>query len=399
VKKEKKTDKIEKWAKQILKDDYDKFDLKSEVDPNLSIEENKAILLEKFKDLGFSIEITKQQVKHEQEMRDKEIIEELQDIEEQAEQQFQESLTNIKTKQNGIVDKAFATLTEFTKMVVSGHSMGLIVEGETGIGKSYNILKVLKQENCKFVYCGGYTTPLELYHFLYHNRDKVIFFDDTKNIFGTTIGLELLKSCMFSATGTRIVRYSTTSNKLKVPNQFIFTGGLIVSVNELENKQSEDIKAIIDRVLYHELKFNYFERIHILAELSKLPYKDLKQQERDYIFDYIKQNTDLSTTNLNFRLLFKLYEMYLYDKSKFDMLANIVISKDIEKELVIQVLKDSNSIKEAQVKWCEETGKSRRTFFRLKKQVSKIEMTLKVPLGLALNKEANIDTMEVVEPN
>lgn len=369
MEKRKKTDKIAKWVKEILKDDYDKFDLESEVDPKLSVEENKSILLEKFNEMGYSTEITRQQVKNEEQLQEREVIKEIQEVEEQAEKEFQKSLSQIKENKNSIVDKAFETLTEFTRMVINGYVNGLIVEGETGIGKSHHILKELKPIKKKFAYCGGYTTPLELYHFLYNNRDKIIFFDDTKNIFNTTIGLELLKSCMFSATGTRIVRYSTTSNKLKVPNQFIFTGGLIVSVNELDNKGSEDIKAILDRVLYHELRFNYYERLQILAELVKLPYKDLKAQERDYIFDFIKQNTSIATTNINFRLLFKLYGMYLYDKDKFEFLAKQVISRDIEKELVIQVLKDSNSVKEAQVKWCEETGKSRATFWRIKKKV------------------------------
>jgi len=260
-------------------------------------------------------------------------------------------------------------LNKYVKAVCNRSVNGLILESETGLGKSHNVLKAINESGKKFVYCCGYTTPLELYHFLYENKDKVIFFDDTKNIFSSKCGLEILKSCLFSVNDKRLVRYSTTSTKLKVPNQFIFEGGLIVSVNELGWKKDEDLKAVVDRVLYYKIKFSYYEKMKIIKELVNKDYKNSTQEDRQLVFDYLKKNTSKSTENLNFRLFFKLIDVYLFDKENFKKLSKNLIRTNKEIDILYEVLDKSNSIKEAQVSWCEETGKHRATFYRLKKQV------------------------------
>jgi hypothetical protein len=160
-------------------------------------------------------------------------IQEIKKTEDKAQKEFKESLDNLDIKSSKNIDKSFMVLNKYVKAVCSRAVNGLILEGDTGIGKSHNVLKAINESGIEFIYCSGYTTTLELYHFLYEHKDKVIFFDDTKNIFSSNAGLEILKSCLFSVNGKRLVRYSTTSNKLKVPNQFIFEGGLIVSVNDL----------------------------------------------------------------------------------------------------------------------------------------------------------------------
>ena len=141
------------------------------------------------------------------------------------------------------------------------------------------------------------------------------------------------------------------------------------TVHELGWKKDEDLKAVVDRVLYYKIKFSYYEKMKIIKELVNKDYKNSTQEDRQLVFDYLKKNTSKSTENLNFRLFFKLIDVYLFDKENFKKLSKNLIRTNKEIDILYEVLDKSNSIKEAQVSWCEETGKHRATFYRLKKQV------------------------------
>lgn len=374
---------LKDWCSKLFDQNnmsIDLFDFDSHIDNKISYEENKSILKEKLsvffnqysseniknlkKSEAENIGIPKEQITiFENEVKEKQ--------EQQAQLEFINSLKTIGNRKDTLLlEQKFYLLREYIKIVCNGNATGLIVEGEAGLGKSYNILKTIKESGKKFVYCSGFTTTLELYNFLYENRDCIIFFDDSKNIFKSEASLEILKASMFSPTGIRMVRYSSSTPRLKAPSQFIFEGSIIVAINDLSNKQSEDLKAVIDRVLYFNVKFSYQEKLQIIADLIKQDYKDLTEQDRKNIFEWIKQNTSEATTNLNFRLLFKLYEIYRYSKEEFNKLAKELVRKDEQQELIIQLLKKNCSVKKAEEEFKEITGFSGRYFYKLKKLIN-----------------------------
>jgi len=290
--------------------------------------------------------------------------------EEQARIEFYNSLEQIeKTEQSDILLKHFYILRQYVLMVANGNSNGLIVEGSCGLGKSFNIIKALKDSKKEFVYCSGFSSTLDFYHFLYENKDKIIFFDDMKNIFKSEASLELLKAGLYSPTDKRIIRYNSTTPKLRVPKEFIFEGSIIVALNELNNKQNEDLKAVIDRVLYLQIRFSYEEKIKVIKELVKQDYKELTQEQRDYVFKYLQTNTNEATQNLNFRLLYKLYEIYRYNSEEFPKLAKEIIQTNRHQELILTLLKKEDSMREVELKFCEQTGLSRSQFYRIKAKV------------------------------
>jgi uncharacterized protein YihD (DUF1040 family) len=371
-------EKLKEWAKRFFSESqigFDLFDFDNEIDNKLSIGENKTILREKFK--VFFNEFSVQQISKKKEAKimsneqhDIMITSLKKEFEQQAQLEFITSLKKI-TEQKGteLLNKKFWLLNQYIKMVCSGNATGLIIEGEAGLGKSYNVLKTLNDEKKDFVYCSGFTTTLELYNFLYENRKKIIFFDDTKNIFKNEASLELLKAGLFSPSGTRIIRYLSTTTKLKAPNQFIFEGAIIIAVNDM-GRFNEDLKAVVDRVLYYNVRFSYAEKLQILADLIKQDYKELPPETRGYIFNWLKDNTSEATSNLNFRLLYKLYEIYRFNKADFPKLAKEIVRTDEQQELIIQLLKKHNSVKSAQEEWCDSTGMSRISFYRAKREVS-----------------------------
>jgi len=366
---------LESWAGQFFKDKdkaIDIFDIKSEIDREISVDENKTILREKIKILiGDNIEKMKR-IEIEMPKQQTEIMLQVinREQEKQAKLEFDNSLERIgKEKETLLLEQKFYILREYVKMVCSGNVNGLITQGEAGVGKSYNILKTLRESGKEFVYCTGFTTPLELYNYLYENRFKIVFFDDTKNIFKSEAGLEILKAALYSPAGKRLVRYSSNTTKLKAPREFIFEGGIIVAINDLKEKHNEDLKAVVDRVLYYEVNFNYEEKLMIIADLIKQQYRDLSEADRNYVFNYIKNNSSRATKNLNFRLLYKLYEIYRYSKTEFDRLAKEIIRQDEQAELIIQCLRKNTLVKDAEREFCEKTGFSWRYFYKLKARI------------------------------
>lgn len=374
-------EKIKKWGRKFFSEageDYQAFDFNSEIDSSLSVEENKNILREKIRSFLniYNQEAVKKMKKSEAEIMPKDAYEhkldsDIKKQEENAKLEFFNSLQKITdTKTSSILDSHFYILRHYVNMVCTQNATGLICEGEAGMGKSFNILKALKDSGREFVYCSGFTTTLELYNFLYENKEKIIFFDDTKNIFKSEASLEILKASMFSPTGVRIVKYLSSTPKLKAPNQFIFNGGIIVAINELNKKSSEDLKAVIDRVLYLNIRFSYMEKLSIIAELIKHPYKELSEDERRKVFEFIKDRANESTQNLNFRLLYKLYEIYRYNKEEFEKLAEKVICNNEQLSYIIQLLKHTSTMKDAEKEFSQKTGYSRRTFYDLKKRAN-----------------------------
>jgi len=367
---EKEKEVLRKWALKFFENNqigFDIFDFNSEIDLKLSLAENKTLLRQK---IGSFLNMYNGKLKRkEAEIIPKEQYEiyttELKKKSEaQARLEFNNSLSRIAENKNTLLlEQKFFLLNQYVKMLCNGNATGLICIGNTGLGKSFNILKALKESEKNFVYCSGFTTPLELYNFLFENKDSIIYFDDTKNILKNEVSLELLKSALFSPTETRIIRYSTSSSKLKYPHQFIFNGRIILAINNLRQEQSEDLKAVLDRVLFYNVEFNYEEKLSILADLIKSPYKELSEEDRKYIFDWIKDNTSEATTNLNFRLLFKLYEVFRFNKEEFENLARHLIKTDEQQELIIQLLRKNGSVKQAQEEFSEITGLSRRSFY------------------------------------
>jgi len=203
----------------------------------------------------------------------------------------------------------------------------------------------------------GHITSLELYNFLYENRNEHIVFDDV-NILDNENNLNMLKACLNS--NSRVVSYHTTSNKLKVPNKFLFSGSITILINEKSNN-SESLRAVESRVLNYELKMSYEDKMKILYELSKQDYEGLNLEERQEIVKWLKENTSKATLRLNLRLLFQIYEIYKFNKENWKYLASKIIIHDENKELIVQGL----NYKE----WCEKTGKHIATYYRYKKEM------------------------------
>ena len=372
---EKEKERLKEWVKKFLKDDLDKFDFEHELDLNITLEENKTILRDKIR-LFFN-QYAPERIE-DFKKREAEIIaddsykfhieEQLRGYEEKAEEEFKKQLDLIANSgDNKIIEDLFFNPKQFIKMVINGNTKGFILFGEGGLGKSHLIFKTFKEENKDFAYLKGHITQLELYHFLFNHQNEFIVLDDI-NILDNENNLNLLKGCLDD--NNRWVNYHTTSDKLECPSKFLFNGSLILLLNQ-KPRTNPSLRAVESRVLNYCLEFDYKTKLKLIFELSKKDYKGIEKEDRLKIAEFIKLNTSESTINLNFRLLYQFFEIFKYDKLNFERLAKSLLKVDEEEDLINSLVSKVSSIKEVCEEWCEITGKSRASFFRVYSRIKK----------------------------
>lgn len=349
---------LKNWAKKIFDDnhkDFEVLDFDAKIDKAITYEENKAALREEM------TKLMKIPSKHEAVTKEKyDVLVDIQlkAAEEQAEKEFQNALEKIQHNQTtDFIEEIYYVPKQFAKMVANRNSRGFILWGETGLGKSYSVIKAFREVGKSFAYLTGHITPLEFYQFLYEHKTEDIILDDV-NILDSIINLNMLKSALNENSG--LVSYNTSSNKLKVPSKFSFEGTITLLVNS-KPRSSEDMRAVESRVLTYELKMGYKQKIKIIYELAKQDYRGLNQDDRNTIVEWIKKNTSSATENLNLRLLFQLYEIYKFDKENWEKLAEKLIVNDMEISLILQGAREDE--------WCKMTGHHRATYYRHKKEL------------------------------
>ena len=286
--------------------------------------------------------------------------EQLTKIEQEADKEFNRTLEKIsKDETTKTLEEIYYIPKQFAKMVGKGFARGLLLYGETGLGKTYSIMKAFNEIGVPFVLVNGHITSLELYHFLFEHRTENIVLDDV-NVLENDDNLNMLKACL--SDNSRVVHYHTTSSKLRVPKQFVFEGRILILLNEIPKKM-ENLKAVESRFLTYELKLSYETKLEIIFELAKQDFKGIPLEERLLIANWIKDNTSEATENLNLRLLFSFFEIYRYDKENWIKFAERTIKTDEDLKLIVV---DGLS----EYSWCNRTGKHRATFYRLKKQLN-----------------------------
>ena len=286
------------------------------------------------------------------------------DIEREARAKEEEALSTILKSKNRNIDKYYYELKELMKTLVNGNINGLLVLGEAGLGKTYQVNKMLQELGKKYgedyAVLSSYATPLEFYQFLYHNSEKVIVLDDLLKLLDNDIAKGILLSALWSISPDtpRIVNYNSSTSKLDVPTQFEFKGKIIWCLNKIPN----ELAPLLSRIFKYEMKFTYSQKLNLIASLCSnigIP---------DEVFNFIKENTDISTPNLNLRLPIIINELRNTTKS-----WKKIARKQIEQNPALMLVKDLQDLaiseKERASRFIEETGMSRRTYFRYRSKL------------------------------
>jgi len=358
----------------------DLLDWEALVDEKLTFSENKQLLISLIETLATGEQTTTEKIgkqygkngntiKNEKEEIARVELDGLKKEAELSETEFEKAVNSIKFESSqelenyyNITNKLLETLTKSDKI------NGMILQGGAGLGKSFNTIKKLADLGMKkgndFEILSSYVTPLELYKFLYDNRNnKIVILDDTMGFFNNKINIGIVLSALWGE-GKRIIHYHSSSAKLEVPQSFLFDSKIIWCVNELP-KNLESVKS---RCFYHELKFTYNEKVKLMYEIAKIQKIEFK------VVDFIKENSDESTENMDFRLLWKINEIYKANPKDWKEIAIVGLCKDEKLILLKQLLKESTTIMEAEKKWCEKTQMCRKSFYTYKGKIGGVKV-------------------------
>ena len=302
------------------------------------------------------------------------------------------------------IDNLYEKPREYIQMIASGVSKqrGLIISGPTGLGKTYNVKKILNDNKIEYESAVGHITSLMVYEKLYQARSKgsIILFDDVEILQNTT-NLNFIKAALNESAS--IVEYQT-SKPIGIPKKFLFEGKIIILLNEVPRKNSEHYKAIASRMITYILEFSREQRLEIIKELAEMGQEGLSKKEVMMIFEWIKSNTKLSTKNLNLRLFFQAIDFYKWNKAKWEELTLAQIDSHIpfeytpEEQFVIQGMGEKEFI--------DKTGKHRATYYRMKDKLKpelrvnpKDEKVAKSHVALKFEEEKGVFLLDKQEVN
>lgn len=358
---------LKEWVKKTFNingADIHNFDVHAEIDRKINFEENKTQLREKLKSLFHEIKPIKEEVKTHKEIQESQRLKEYKEQEEQNKKDFYNSIEKIKDNLKTQLD-VFNIPAQYILSVAKGFNKAFLFYGSAGVGKTFLTRQILIKENCDFVESRGVSSALALYHFLYNNNDekKVFLFDDVHGLINNANAFSILLGALWDG----LISWNTTSDKLQAPMQFMFKSKIIIIANKIDNH--ENIDVLKSRCLCYNLTLTWKEKIESMYLIAEQKNKELTREERIKIVDFIKDNSDDSTKDFDLRSQYKIEKLYLYDKNKWKELSLPLLNSDEILSIILDCIKKSNSMKEAEKIFIEETGLSRRSFYRYKQKM------------------------------
>jgi len=348
----------------------DIIDLKSEWDKELNYEENKNHIIEILKQMGKwqeEVRKTVKEVKEEVENYSKQQIE-------QEKHHYKEELEkDLETIRKSIVDTSefYGSLKQKIEMVKQNYIHSLFVVGDSGCGKTTFITSQF--DDGSLMKQTGHISPFKLYMTLYENKDgKNIYFDDTESLLENEDSKVLIKQAT-DTVNKRIVMWNTSKDLGTTPDWFILNSNIIFALNSI-TQQDESMKAIINRAEKVELNFNWEDYLKIMTVIAKKPRevlgKTITPEKRLEIVNFIKEHSDETTESFSLRTQFKVENYYVFDKENWQKYALELLSKKVDElKILKELLNSGKSVKDQVREFNERTGRSRATYYNLKKKL------------------------------
>lgn len=197
--------------------------------------------------------------------------------------------------------------------LIQGYSNLAIVKGQPGIGKSFNIRRILKEQSAEFVELSGEHTAAYLYRTLYENNGQIIWFKDLSKLLSDVRSLNLLKAANETEQIRKVTKSNYSSKQVDLPNAFIWTGKMIFDYNTLagvSKKTREDFDALVSRGSYVELVFS---KEDIIKEMYAIANTGWKKEVTKHLIENYKYN---GKNPLNLRTQQHAFSTYLYAEEK-----------------------------------------------------------------------------------
>lgn len=247
----------------------------------------------------------------------------------------------------------FEDLDSYTTMVAKGYAPAFLITGQGGIGKSYNVNKVLAQYGTKgedYVIMKGKCTPIKMYKFLYNHYQQICVFDDCDSVFDSKDGINILKGVLDSGENrevnwdnantidtfgmtheeieTALAEYAAGhDNKQAIPSYFEFEGAVIfisnLTYDDIYKKdralptrcislditlKAEDVINRIRTCLPNIKIYKAIKKRGDLDESKDITDEAMKQEVFEYmISDEYRKDPKFGDKEINFRTFSKIY--------------------------------------------------------------------------------------------
>lgn len=222
----------------------------------------------------------------------------------------------------------FEVMEGLVDQVANGAIRGLIIFGPAGIGKTYNVEKVLYNYRDSIAplmgveanveMCTGHMTTVGLVEALWRNRHaaNTLVLDDIDTVLEKLDALNILKAALDSG-NHRTISYMSQNAALRkagIPKQFDYNGSVILITNQdmgnCTTKLAPHFKALVSRCYYFDLGFggqeDCFAWIKHVAESTGMLGGEVATKE---ILQYMKLNlADLR--ELSLRTALKIKQVY-----------------------------------------------------------------------------------------
>ena len=245
------------------------------------------------------------------------------------------------------ITDTYTTLDKLVEAVASDANINsLIVSGAPGLGKSYEVNKVLTKINngeYGFVFHRGYLRATHLYRLLWENRlpGQTVVLDDVDTIFSDETSLNMLKAAL-ELKPERVIGWGSEKEFVDqdgevIPRYFSYQGNVIFLTNlnfsdmsAGNNKHAAHLSALDSRSLVLDLKIKtkreFMAKIKQTVKAGMLRDKGLYDDESDKIVAFMEANID-QLKELSLRMCEKLASLYLMDPKDWEMMARTVCLK------------------------------------------------------------------------
>ncbi len=286
------------------------------------------------------------------------------------------------------LDQFYGPLRNYVKMVTGGYHRLFMLDASGGLGKTYNVKHVLKEElePTEWTHQKGFTTPVELYKTLWKAQDDghVLFLDDMSGLRNNQKAIDMLKAATESDGAENWIEYRTSQEiahphnpDMALPNTFCFRGAIIMSFND--TPKTPDFNALKDRGVFYQFELDYEERLELIREAAKIPdFSDLTVSEQQEVAEWIA-----SVTNPSIRVSLRTFEevcsMRHYgqmESQDWEKMAFEVFNLDYEKHLIIRMRESNNMPINEQIEhFKEQTGRSKRYYYNLLSDIKNERMS------------------------
>jgi hypothetical protein len=246
----------------------------------------------------------------------------------------------------------------------------LIIEGPAGYGKTTAVDDALLVAGVKGVHLGAYSTPLNLFNFLYENRQSVLIIDDCAGLFNDQNSMAILKAATWGQGQGRTIRWGSTSSKAAI-DEFVFHGKLIIICNSFPG--TPDAEAVRSRSFPYKIDVtvNRAKELLVNASNDKKWYPDTEKANlvAKFVVSRLNQNT---LPQISYRTLQMGYELAMHNQDTWQLLlgAMIQVKPENPKQLIRKLTKEDLKVKDQLEKFEKATGLKRRTFFKYRKELN-----------------------------